>query len=100
MEIKEFTEKLENAIIAVNRLPKQFRPIGIRNDLNDVISVQLGRFYIDERLEDYAELAGLPTERIHHDSINMDEVVLTDDNGTKLTQMVSLANGGERLWSR
>ena len=86
MKINEFDERMANAILAVNKLPSHFRVIGINNDYYGAIYVQLGRFYTDERLEDWADLNGIKWEKKPHDE-TLYRVEVQDENGTVLFQL-------------
>lgn len=86
MKINEFTEKMANAILAVNKLPSNYRVIGINNDYYGAIYVLLGRFYTDERLEDWADLNGIKWEKKPHDE-TLYRVEVQDENGTILFQL-------------
>lgn len=91
MKINEFTEKMANAILAVNKLPSNFRVIGISNDYCGTIEVHLGRIYSDERLEDWADLHGIKWEKKPHDEW-YDLIEVVDDNGTVLFQLADVGN--------
>jgi len=86
MKINEFDERMANAILAVNKLPSNYRVIGINNDYFGTIYVHLGRFYTDERLEDWADLNGIKWEKKPHDEW-YDRVEVQDENGTILFQL-------------
>ena len=86
MKINEFTEKMANTILAVNKLPSHFRVIGINNDCYGAIYVHLGRFYTDERLEDWADLRGVKWEKKPHDE-TLYRIEVQDENGTILFQL-------------
>ena len=86
MKINDFTEEMANAILAVNKLPSHFRVIGINNDYCGAIYVQLGRFYTDERLEDWADLNGIKWVKKPHDE-TLYRIEVQDENGTVLFQL-------------
>lgn len=99
MKINEFTEKMANAILAVNKLPSRYRVIGINNDFHGALFVHLGRFYTDERLEDWADLHGIKWTKKPHDE-TLYRVEVQDENGTVLFQLAyiedeQLAERGE-----
>ena len=86
MKINEFDERMANAILAVNKLPSNYRVIGINNDYYGAIYVHLGRFYTDERLEDWADLNGIKWVKKPHDK-TLYRIEAQDENGTILFQL-------------
>lgn len=99
MKINEFDERMANAILAVNKLPSNFRVIGMFANYSGTIEVHFGRFYTDERLEDWADLHGIKWTKKPHDE-TLYRIEVQDENGTVLFQLAyiedeQLAERGE-----